>query len=152
MRLPETVYLLDVNVLYALVARNHIHHAMVEAWFYGAADLRWAICPFTEAGFLRNATAPRAGQIEMAEATAILKRLAQHPCYRYLPISEDWQTLCGPFFKRLFGTKQVTDAYLLGLAVRNEMVLVTMDKGIVYLAGSEFSVHVLLLQASSIGL
>ena len=39
-------------------------------------------------------------------------------------------------------------AGVLGLAVRNEMVLVTMDKGIVYLAGSEFSKHVLLLQAS----
>lgn len=148
MLLPESVYLLDVNVLYALTARNHIHHAMVEAWFYASANLRWAICPFTEAGFLRNATAPRPGQIEMVEATAILARLAEHPGYRYLPITEDWRTLCGPFFKRLFGTKQVTDAYLLGLAVRNEMVLVTMDKGIVYLAGSEYSKHVLLLEAS----
>ena len=148
MPLSENGYLLDVNVLYALMARNHIHHPIVEAWFYAAADLRWAICPFTEAGFLRNATAPRAGQIEMAEATAILKKLAQHPGYRYLPIAEDWHTLCGPFFKRLFGTKQVTDAYLLGLAVRNGMVLVTMDKGIAYLAGSEFSKHVLLLDAS----
>jgi hypothetical protein len=148
MSLSENGYLLDVNILYALMARNHIHHPIVEAWFYADADLRWAICPFTEAGFLRNATAPRAGQIEMAEATAILKKLAQHPGYRYLPIAEDWHTLCGPFFKRLFGTKQVTDAYLLGLAVRHEMVLVTMDTGTVYLAGSEFSKHVLLLDAS----
>ena len=100
---------------------------------------------FTEAGFLRNATAQRAGQIEMAEATAILKNLAQHPGYRYLPIAEDWHTLSDPFFKRLFGAKQ--GACLPGLAVRNGMVLVTMDKGIVYLAGSEFSKHVLLLEA-----
>ena len=147
MPLSKTIYLLDVNILYALTARNHMHHPVVEEWFYAAADLCWAICPFTEAGFLRNATAPRIGQIEMAEATAILSKLAQHPGYRYLPIVEDWQTLCGPFFQRLFGTKQVTDAYLLGLAVRNDMVLVTMDKGIVYLAGSEFSQHVLLLEA-----
>jgi toxin-antitoxin system PIN domain toxin len=146
MALPENGYLLDVNVLYALMARNHIHHPIVEAWFYATADLRWGICSFTEAGFLRNATAHRAGQIEMAEATAILKNLAQHPGYRYLPIAEDWPTLCGPFFKRLFGAKQVTDAYLLGLAVRHGMVLVTMDNGIVYLAGSEFSKHVLLLE------
>lgn len=146
--MPENSYLLDVNVLYALVARNHIHHSIVEAWFYATADLRWAICPFTEAGFLRNATAPRSGQIEMAEAAAILKTLARHPGYRYVPITEDWHTLCGPFSKRLFGTKQVTDAYLLGLALRNNMVLATMDKGIVYLAGAEFSKHVLLLGAS----
>ncbi len=143
--MSESEFLLDVNVLYALAARNHIHHSVVTNWFYGVADLRWAICPFTEAGFLRNATAPRAGQIEMAEATAILRSFAAHPGYRHVPITEDWPTLCGPFFKRLFGTKQVTDAYLLGLAVRNEMVLVTMDKGIVYLAGEEFRRHVLLL-------
>jgi hypothetical protein len=148
MRLPENGCLLDVNVLYALMARNHIHHSVVEAWFYASTEMRWAICSFTEAGFLRNATAVRAGQIEMAEATAILKKLAEHPGYHYLPITEDWHTLCGPFFQRLFGTKQVTDAYLLGLAVRNGMVLVTMDKGIVFLAGREFSEHVLLLDAS----
>lgn len=146
MTLCEGGYLLDVNVLYALSARNHTHHSVVEQWFYAAADLRWAICSFTEVGFLRNATAQRAGQIEMGEGTAILKRLAEHPGYRYVPITEDWQTLCGPFFKRLFGTKQVTAAYLLGLAVRNGMVLVTMDKGLVYLAGSEFGRHVLLLE------
>jgi hypothetical protein len=66
----------------------------------------------------RNATAPRAGQITLSEATAILAQLARHPGYRYLPIAAGWQTLCSPFFARLYGTRQVTDAYLLGLAVR----------------------------------
>ena len=69
--MSENGFLLDVNILYALTARNHIHHAMVEEWFYATADLHWAICPFTEAGFLRNATAPCAGQIELIEASAI---------------------------------------------------------------------------------
>jgi len=104
------------------------------------------MCAFTEAGFLRNATAPRFGQITMSEATAILEDLAQHPGYRYLPITDGWQTLCSPFFKRLYGTKQVTDAYLLGLAVREGLVLVTMDKAALHLAGSEYSKHVLLLE------
>jgi hypothetical protein len=147
MPLSKAEFLLDVNVFYALTARNHVHHSLVVAWFYRSADLQWAICPFTEAGYIRNATAPRPGQIEMVEATAILKKLAQHPGYHYLPITEDWHTLCGPFFKRLYGTKQVTDAYLLGLAVREEMALVTMDKGVVHLAGNEFNKHVLLLEA-----
>lgn len=52
-----------------------------------------------------------------------------------------------PLFQATYGTKQVTDAYLLGLAVRNGLALVTMDKGIVHLAGNEYSKHVLLLQA-----
>ena len=138
-------YLLDVNVFLALVSENHIHHQLVTAWF-NTPGLQWALCPFTEAGFLRNATAPRPGQITMSEATAVLMRMTQPPGYHYLPIAADWQTLCSPFFKRLYGTRQVTDAYLLGLAVRNGMILVTMDKAILHLAGDEHSKHVLLLE------
>jgi toxin-antitoxin system PIN domain toxin len=145
MSLSKPRYLLDVNVFVALLSENHIHHQLVTAWF-NTPDLQWAICPFTEAGFLRNATAPRPGNITMSEATAVLARMAQAPGYHYLPIAADWQTLCSPFFTRLYGTKQVTDAYLLGLAVREGWVLATMDKGIMHLAGSEHSKHVLLLE------
>ena len=139
-------YLLDVNVFLALLSENHMHHQLVTKWF-NTPGLQWVICPFTEAGFLRNATAPRAGQITMSEATAILARITQEPGYHYLPITANWQTLCSPFFTRLYGTKQVTDAYLLGLAVQSRMVLVTMDKAISHLAGAEHSKHVLLLTA-----
>lgn len=145
MSLPETNYLLDVNVFVALLSENHIHHQLVTAWF-NTPDLKWSICAFTEAGFLRNATAPRPGQITMTEATVLLKRLAQHPGYHYLPIEADWQTLCSPFFPRLYGTKQVTDAYLLGLAVRSGLVLVTMDKAIIHLAGVEHTRQILVLK------
>jgi hypothetical protein len=72
--------------------------------------------------------------------------MAEEPGYHYLPITASWQTLCSPFSSRLYGTNQVTDAYLLGLAVRENLVLVTMDKGIVHLAGKNFSKHVLLLK------
>jgi hypothetical protein len=41
----------------------------------------------------------------------------------------------------------VTDAYLLGLAVRERLALVTLDKAVVYLAGNEHRKHVLLLEA-----
>jgi len=141
--LSKAKYLLDVNVFVALLTENHIHHQLVTAWF-NTQGLKWAICPFTEAGFLRNATAPRPGQISMSEATAVLAMMSQHPGYHYLPITADWHILCSPFFKRLYGTKQVTDAYLLGLAVRDGLVLATLDKAILHLAG-EHRDHVLLL-------
>jgi toxin-antitoxin system PIN domain toxin len=140
-------YLLDVNVFVALLAENHIHHQLVTEWFNASLSLQWAICPFTEAGFLRNATAPSPGQITMSEATAVLARMAQHPGYHYLPISAEWHTLCSPFVRRLYGTKQVTDAYLLGLAVLEGLTLVTLDKAVVHLAGDEHRKHVLLLEA-----
>jgi hypothetical protein len=141
-------YLLDVNVFVALLAESHVHHQLVTKWFNASPHLHWAICSFTEAGFLRNATASRPGQITMSEATAVLGTMAQHPGYHYLPITADWHGLCSPFFKRLYGTKQVTDAYLLGLAVREGMVLVTLDKAILHLAGDEHGKHVLLLEAN----
>ena len=147
MTLSEAVrYLPDVNVLVALTARNHIRHRLVKEWFYASPEIQWALCAFTEAGFLRNATAVRAGQVSIREATAVLQQLAHHPGYRYLPMSADWQTLCGRFFSRLYGTKQITDAYLLGLAVQEGLVLVTMDKAILHMAGSEHSSHLLLLE------
>ncbi len=139
---PE--FLLDVNVLIALLQELHVHHRIVTAWF-NTPGVHWALCAFTEAGYLRNATAPRFGRITMVEATRTLRELRQHPGYRYLPITADWEDLCVPFFKRLYGTNQVTDAYLLGLAVRENLVLVTMDKGVVHLAGMDHGKHVLLL-------
>jgi uncharacterized protein len=143
--LSKAGYLLDVNILVALTSKTHEHHQLVREWFYGSSDLQWSICAFAEAGLVRYVTAPRPGQIPMTQATIMLAELAQHPGYHYLPIAADWQTLCSPFFARLYGTKQVTDAYLLGLAVREGLVLVTMDKGVVHLAGKEHSAHVLLL-------
>ena len=82
-------YLLDVNIFIALTTRSHIHHGLVKEWFYASPSLPWAVCAFTEAGFLRNATAPRSGQIGMGEATAVLNQLARHPGYRYVPIIAD---------------------------------------------------------------
>ncbi len=140
-------HLLDVNLLVALTTRSHVHHGIAKEWFYASPRLHWAICAFTEAGFLRNATAPRSGQITMSEATAVLLQLAKHPGYRYVPITADWQTLCGPLFPRLYGTKQVTDAYLLGLAVQEHLVLTTFDKTLLHLAG-EHRKAVLVLQVN----
>lgn len=84
----------------------------------------------------------------MGEATGILDRLAQHPGYHYHPIAHSWRTLTKPFFQRLYGHKQVTDACLLGLAIQDGLVLVTFDRAIAHLAG-EYSKHVHILDANS---
>jgi toxin-antitoxin system PIN domain toxin len=147
MRLTEAPrYLLDVNVLVALASTTHEHHPTAAKWFDASPGIRWAVCAFTEAGFIRTMTAPRPGQITFHEATTVLAQFTKDPGYHYIPITKHWNVLCSPFFKRLFGTKQVTDAYLLGLAVKENLVLVTLDKGIQYLAGAEHQKNVLLLQ------
>lgn len=127
-------YLLDVNVLVALLDEDHVHHPVVTGWF-DTPGLQWAICAFTEAGLLRHMTRPKIGDMSMDEATAMLAQLTLEPGYHYQSISADWQTLCGQFFKRIFGHKQITDAYLLGLAVREGLVLATFDRAMLHLAG-----------------
>jgi len=142
-------YLPDVNVLLALANRAHVHHRLAKEWFHADPGLSWGLCAFTEAGFLRNVSAPRAGQITMREATAILERWSHHPGYRHFPITADWQTLTAPLQRRLYGTKQVTDAFLFGLVIRENLALVTMDQAILHLAGAEHRNHVLMIGPSS---
>lgn len=138
------VHLLDVNVVIALLDQAHIHHQAAEAWF-DTPGLQWALCAFTEAGALRFFTRPKTGDMSMEQVTAMLERLKGQPGYHYQPILVDWQTLTKPFFKRLFGHNQITDAFLLGLAVHEGLVLVTFDGGILHLAG-EYGKHVLHLE------
>jgi predicted nucleic acid-binding protein len=46
---------------------------------------------------------------------------------------------------RLQGHRQTSDALLLGLAIKNNAVLVTLDRGFDALAGPQFKANVLLL-------
>ena len=80
----------------------------------------------------------------MDEATAMLERLKLRPGYSLQPIHADWQALTEPFLRRVHGHNQVTDAYLLGLAIREGLVLTTFDKALLHLAG-EHKAHVLVL-------
>jgi uncharacterized protein len=143
--LRDTRHLLDVNVLIALIDKGHVHHQRVVNWFK-TPGLEWGICPFTEAGFLRVATNRNAGDFTFPEVAEALDSLANLPGYSYWPIAVGWTTLAAPFRDRLIGHQQVTDAYLLGLAVREKGVLVTMDRAIEYLAGEQYRRNVLVLR------
>jgi hypothetical protein len=54
--------------------------------------------------------------------------------------------LVAPIRERIFGHQQVTDAYLLGLAIQKNGVLVTLDNPMKLMAGPQFSVNVLVLE------
>ena len=142
----ETVYLLDVNVVLAVLDQRHAYHLAVEEWF-DSPGLQWSLCAFTEAGVLRFFTRPKTGGLSMEQVTAMLDRLKRRPGYCFQPITADWQTLTTLFAKRIHGHNQVTDAYLLGVAVREGLVLGTCDRGLLHLAG-EHKKHVLLLEAN----
>jgi hypothetical protein len=141
-------HLLDLNVLIALVDSAHKDYQRAQEWFiHSRKTHQWGLCPFTEAGFLRVTTNPvyRPKPRSFAEAIAILQILKGHTDYWYCRIDKTWVELTAPFAANIVGHQQVTDAYLLGLAIEEKGLLVTFDKAIQAMAGSEFSRNVLLL-------
>ena len=139
--------LLDVNVLIALTEPGHMHYERALQWFNSAGRHGLGICPLTEAGFIRITTSPsfRPGPRSLEQAIAVLQKLKGHPGYWYCSISESWVDVTAMFASRILGHQQITDAYLLGLAARENATLVTFDRAIQYLAGAEFSKNLLVL-------
>jgi toxin-antitoxin system PIN domain toxin len=141
-------YLLDLNVVVALTDDEHEHYARAHRWISTLSGDSWGTCPLSDAGYIRLATSPAAGvgSGSFTAAVAVLADLAMRPGYCFWPITERWAELTAPFATRIFGHQQVTDAYLLGLAIKEDGILVTFDKGIRYMAGADFGRNVLVLQ------
>lgn len=114
-------------------------------WF-SIPRLDWGLCAFSEAGFLRVAMNQKLGSYSLDDATNVLASLINHPGYRYWPIEANWSEIASPFEGRVFGHQQITDAWLLGLAIKENGILVTLDKTIRSMAGPKLSKHVLVLE------
>ena len=130
-----TVRLLDVNVLVGLLDSAHVHHDAALAWFRTvAANEGWATCPLTENGLIRvvsHLSYPnlRLSPAHAAESLALFKAGFQGiHCFWPDSISLTDSTVFDPAV--LTGSRQVTDAYLAGLAFRNGGRLATLDGGI----------------------
>lgn len=135
-----------MNVLLALSDREHVGYELASKWFNGIGDARFILCPITEAGFIRIASMPQLGKRELKDAIALSREMTRLPGYCYWPITDTWLSLVQPFASRLHGYKQVTDAYLLGLAIKGNAVLVTLDHHIEAVADVQFSRNLLTLR------
>jgi toxin-antitoxin system PIN domain toxin len=123
--------LLDVNVLVALFDETHVHHETAHDWFADNRAGGWATCPITENGFLRVLTNPRLGVVEnRASLVAGLRKFcsARGHVFWAGDVSLRDDTLFDPSV--VVSYRQVTDVYLLGLAVRHRGLLATFDAGI----------------------
>ena len=124
--------LLDVNVLVALFDPAHIHHDTAHEWFGGCRDDGWATCPLTENGFVRVLSNPAypGRRTTVADAADRLERLTNAGGHAFWG---DQISLLDDLVierARLSGHRQITDAYLLGLAVANGGCVVTFDRGL----------------------
>lgn len=126
-------YLLDVNVLIALIDPAHVRHDQAHEWFASAGKEAWATCPLTENGVLRivgHARYPNSPGAPAAVAEIIMS-------LRALPGHEFWPDTISLLDRqhvdagRLSDSAQVTDTYLLALAHARGGRLATFDRHLV---------------------
>ena len=128
-------YLLDTNVLIALLWPGHTQHDTAMKWFARHRAKGWATCPFTEAGFVRLVSNPAFSRdaVTPREASGLLAANTAAKDHLFWP--DEWPFADAVAFSgaRLVGHQQVTDAYLLGLALRRGGLLATLDERVVVL-------------------
>lgn len=128
----EPVFLLDVNVLIALLDPMHTQHARAHAWFADAVTT-WASCALTQNGFLRIVSHPRYASplASPGEAVPVLAEFCARPDHRFWNDDVSLLDAAAVDAGRLLSTGQVTDSYLLALAVKHGGKLATFDKRLV---------------------
>ncbi|MBA3529944.1 MAG: PIN domain-containing protein [Propionibacteriaceae bacterium] len=126
-----TRFLLDVNVLISLLDPTHVHHERAHRWFEGISPRGWLSCPTTQNGVVRIVCNPRYSNSQptqlVCDSLESLLRAGQH---EFVP---DSISLLGPYIDRahLLNSSQVTDSYLLALAVHHGAHLATFDTRLV---------------------
>ena len=126
-------FLLDINVLIALIDPAHVQHDRAHEWFATSGKEAWATSPLTENGVLRivgHARYPNSPGTPAAVAE-LMAGLRALPGHEFWP--DDLTLFDGRFIHtaRLLDSVQVTDSYLLGLAAAHGGKLATFDRRLV---------------------
>ena len=124
------VALLDVNFLIALFDPDHVHHEPAHDWFADHRAAGWATCPMSENGFIRVLANPAFGA-SVKRPLELVTRLRQFcssgdHVFWTSSISIRDAGVFNPAF--IGGHRQLTDVFLLGLAVRMGGCLATFDR------------------------
>jgi len=123
--------LLDVNVLIALLDADHTLHLDATAWLEANAAAGWASSPITENGCVRVMSHP--GYPHPLPAQAVVERLAEACANRHHEFWPDDISLMNRQVAnaaKIHGPRQITDAYLLALAVHRSGRFATFDRSV----------------------
>ncbi len=123
--------LLDINVLLALFDSDHVDHTRTRDWLAAEIGHGWASCAITQNGFMRVISQPRyPSPIPVAQAMMRLTGATQSEHHEFWPceLSLLDQGVVDP--TRVHGPRQVTDVYLLALALAHGGRFVTFDRTI----------------------
>jgi toxin-antitoxin system PIN domain toxin len=148
-----SVYLRDTNGLIALSWPTHEAHESVQRWLAKHSNKGWATCSFTQAAFVRIVSNPvfSPDAVTPDEAMTLLSANLQHPAHVFWKGDIPFVDAVKAFRRGIVGHRQVTDAFLLGLAIHNKGRLATLDRGVISLltATGGNSAYVEVLSASS---
>ena len=142
-----TTYLLDVNVLVALMDPAHVQHEPAHDWFARLGHVSWTTCPITENGLLRilgNSRYPNSPgtPADVAEMLAHMRALPGHAFW-----ADDFSMTDGGRLDvaRVLSHGQVTDSYLLALAKSRDGQLASFDRRLVVDAviGGKSALHLI---------
>lgn len=123
--------LLDVNMLIALLDEAHIHHIQAMSWLERNIRHGWATCPITQNGCIRIMSQPSyPGALPAAAVAERLAEAANNSDHEFWPDNVNLLKEGYLDWSRVLGHRQVTDAYLLTLAVRHKGRLATIDRRI----------------------
>ena len=123
--------LLDVNVLIALLDAGHSMHRRATQWFGAEAAKGWASCPITQNGCVRIMSHP--GYPNSLPVNEIVLRLREACLAHVHQFWPDDLSMLDPTIAdatHIHGPRQITDLYLLALAVRHGGRLVMFDESI----------------------
>ena len=123
--------LFDINCLIALLDIDHPFHGRVFTWNLRNLGQGWASCPLTQNGYLRVRSQPSYPRpLGLAEAYGQLLDASSSQHHQF--IADDISLLDDTLvrFRDLTGPRQLTDIYLVALAVAHGARLVTLDKRI----------------------
>ncbi len=97
----------------------------------GHVDEGWASSPITQNGCIRILSQPGyPNAVPTAQVAARLAEATHHPSHEFWPDSLSLLQPDSLTWERILSSRQVTDAYLLSLAVRQGGCFVTLDRGI----------------------
>lgn len=123
--------LLDVNVLIALFDAAHVHHRIARDWLDENIKDGWASCPLTQNGCIRiMAQANYPGAQAPALIATRLAKACQTEWHEFWSDSISLLESGLLDWGQILSSRQLTDAYLLALAVRHEGRLITFDRSI----------------------
>jgi toxin-antitoxin system PIN domain toxin len=126
-----TRYLLDVNVLVALLDPTHVHHDRAHSWYEQVGHRSWLSCPTTQNGLVRIVSNPRYSNSQPIQVVLdSLASLLSAEGHQF--VGDAISLLDDPVDRaQLQSSGQVTDTYLLALAVTHDARLATFDTKLV---------------------